>query len=360
MAGTPFRYRHSRRKWARRGRAVADFTLGALVAGAEHVAAALLTIIRRGISGIGAALNKMPPTHSEKNLSRHYPAAAEDIQANQFEPLKGAKPGVRFTDIVGLDEAKQAINLRMILPFRHPERAARYGIRRGGGLLLYGPPGTGKTMLAKAIATELDASFFHIRPSDILSEQVGQAETNVARLFETLRGEEKAVLFIDEIEALVPSRRKNGSTIMQRVISQILGEVDGLMPRGPLNALMFIGATNEAEMIDRAMLRPGRFDIKIYVGPPQADARRRLLSLYLQTLPTADDINLDILVKESDGMSCADLKRAVECASEDVFLRVVAQGTTSIPLTLADLLGAVSVVRKQNYMVGSAGRQVMA
>ena len=121
--------------------------------------------------------------------------------------LIAEKPNVPFSDVAGLEEAKGEIMLRMVLPLQYPEQAKRFGIRRGGGILLYGPPGTGKTLLAKAAAMEVDTPFFHIRPSDIMSAQVGQAEKNVQQLFQVLRREKRAVLFVDEIEALVPSRR---------------------------------------------------------------------------------------------------------------------------------------------------------
>ena len=175
-------------------------------------------------------------------------------------------------------------------------------------------------MLAKAVATELDAAFYHVRPSNILSGQVGQVETNVARLFEALRRERKAVLFIDEVEALVPSRRKNGSTIMQRVISQMLGEVDGLAPKQAGHALLLIGATNEPGMIDPAMLRPGRFDTKILVGPPDAAARAKLLETALRDKPVAPDLDLENLVSQTEGMTGTEIVELVIQAADKAFL----------------------------------------
>ncbi len=207
----------------------------------------------------------------------------------------------------------------MILPVLHPQKARHYGVRTGGGLLLYGPPGTGKTMLAKAVATEVDAAFYHVRPSDIMSGQVGQAEANIDRLFRTLRRETRAVLFIDEVEALVPSRRRNGSTIMQRVISQILGEVDGLAEAPDGHVLLLIGATNEPDMIDLAMMRPGRFDAKVLVALPNQPARRQILKACLRGRLVSPGVDLEVLAARTEGLSGADLRHLAESAADAPF-----------------------------------------
>jgi transitional endoplasmic reticulum ATPase len=240
------------------------------------------------------------------------------------------KPDVRFDDIAGLEDAKREIRLRMILPVLFPEHARQYRIRRGGGLLLYGPPGTGKTMLAKAVAAEVDALFYHIRPSDVISGQVGEAEANIASLFRTLRWQKRAVLFIDEVESLVPSRRRNGSTIMQRVISQILGEVDGLAGWPEGHVLLLIGATNEPGLIDPAMMRPGRFDARVYVGPPNLEARKHILETSLRGRPFDGDVDLDRLASRTEGMSGADIKRLADCAADRAFERSISC-TGSLP-----------------------------
>ncbi|NOX59194.1 MAG: ATP-binding protein, partial [Planctomycetes bacterium] len=201
------------------------------------------------------------------------------------------KPDIGFDDIAGLEDIKEEIRLKMIYPFSHPELAAKYGIDVGGGVLLYGPPGTGKTMMAKAIAKEIDSTFFVISPAQVLSKWVGEAEQNIRKLFQTAKNETRSVIFIDEIEALVPRRKSSGSTVMARVVPQILQELEGFDRSGD-RALLFVGATNKPWLLDEAMLRPGRFDTLVYVGLPDAPARYKLLEIHMGDRPVADDIDL--------------------------------------------------------------------
>jgi transitional endoplasmic reticulum ATPase len=231
------------------------------------------------------------------------------------------KPSLKFEDIAGLEDVKEQIRLKMIYPFTHPEKAQKYGITKGGGILLYGPPGTGKTMLGKAVAAELDAPFFLIKPSDILSKWVGESEKNIAGLFSEARKHPKAVIFIDEVESLVPARRESQSNVMQRVVPQILAELDGFEKRH--ESLLFLGATNEPWEIDYAMLRPGRLDEKIYIGLPDEKARRAILGLNLKTAPLAPDVNLDLFARVLDGYTGADIAYICRKVRETVFQQAV-------------------------------------
>lgn len=275
------------------------------------------------------------------------PLAPHQKPNAEFTPL-AEKPTVRFHDIAGLEDSKHEVRLRMILPALHPEKAWLYGIRQGGGILLYGPPGTGKTMLAKAIATEVDAAFYHVRPSDIMSGQVGQTEANVDRLFRTLRCDKRAVLFIDEVEALLPSRRRNGSTIMQRVISQLLGEIDGILETPAGHVLLLIGATNEPGMIDPAMLRPGRFDSLVYCGLPDAAARRKILTSNLTGRPTSQDVNIEELASKTEGLSGAELRELVNRAADRAFLDSV-RGSGERPVAADDFVDALTAIRRAGH-----------
>jgi transitional endoplasmic reticulum ATPase len=233
------------------------------------------------------------------------------------------KPKIRFDDIAGLEDVKEQIRVKMILPFTHPDKAKKYKVKTGGGILLYGPPGTGKTMIAKAVAGELEATFFAIAPSEILNKWVGESEKNIRKLFDAARSAEKAVVFIDEVESLVPKRRDSeAGGVMQRVVPQILAELDGFDVKEG-QCVLFMGATNEPWNIDYAMLRPGRLDEKVYVGLPDLPARRKVLDLNLKEIPLAPDVDLGDLARRLDGYSGADIAYLCRKTAEQMFLASV-------------------------------------
>lgn len=259
----------------------------------------------------------------------------EDSGADASDWIIKEKPDIGFDDIAGLEDVKEEIRLKMIYPFSHPKLARRYGITTGGGVLLYGPPGTGKTMIAKAIAYEIDATFFVVSPAQLLSKWVGEAEQNIRKLFEAARAENKSVIFLDETEALVPKRKSDTSSVMQRVVPQILQELEGF-DRKSERALLFVGATNKPWMLDDAMLRPGRLDAKIYVDLPDAPARFRLLEIYFEDKPLADDVDFGLLCDKLDGYSGADIKNIAQRSAQYPFMEAIA-GQQERPITLADI-----------------------
>ncbi len=236
--------------------------------------------------------------------------------------LIGERPDVTFDDIAGLQDVKDEVRLKIIEPFQHPEKAELYGIRPGGGILLYGPPGTGKTLLARAVAGETDCAFFTVKPSEILSKWVGEAEQNMAALFEAARERSPSVIFIDEIEALAPRRTENRSSVMARLVPQILAELEGFA--GKQGAILFLGATNEPWSLDPAILRPGRFDERIYVGLPDLAARHRVLEINLENRPLADDVDLARIAGLLEGFSGADIKNLCRKGADDAFRRAIA------------------------------------
>ncbi|MEK7485837.1 MAG: ATP-binding protein [Planctomycetota bacterium] len=253
-------------------------------------------------------------------LAKQIEQSLTEIQEISSEALVlPTSSSVCFEDIAGLEEVKEAIRLKLIYPVQYPEKATHYGLKLGGGVLLFGPPGTGKTLIAKAIAGELKRPFFAVYPSELLSKYVGEAEKNCAEIFRKAREQEGSVLFIDEVEALLPQRSaENQSPVMQRLVPQILSELDGAKTQ--IGSMLFLGATNEPWALDPAVLRPGRFDEKIYVGLPALSARIALFRLHLKSCPIALELDLNVLAKSTEGYSGADIRLICQKTAQKVFL----------------------------------------
>jgi transitional endoplasmic reticulum ATPase len=290
--------------------------------GRQDIAARLLELARD--SERARAERRRPGT--VRRAPREQDASPEaDGVASADQWIVREKPAIRFDDVAGLEDVKEDIRLKMLYPLEHPELAERFGIRAGGGVLLYGPPGTGKTMLAKATAGEIDATFFRVSPADVLSKWVGEAEQNIKKLFDAARAEPRSIIFIDEIEALVPARRDEGSSVMQRVVPQILQGMEGF-DKTAAQSVLFMGATNVPWQLDPAVLRPGRFDEKVYIPLPDLAARRLMLDLYLANRPLADDVDLDVIAARLEGYSGADIRYVCDRAATIPFLQSVASG----------------------------------
>lgn len=280
-------------------------------------------------------MSKAPPKGRKQGGSKAKASSEDDEESSAEDWVIREKPNITFQDVAGLDGVKAEIRLKMIYPASRPDLAQKFGIRSGGGLLMYGPPGCGKTMMARAVAGELDATFFTVTPAQILSKWVGQAEQNIQKLFEAARAEESAVIFIDEIEALVPKRHGQQSTVMARVVPQILTEIEGVAGRAQ-NALLFLAATNEPASLDPAVMRPGRFDEKVYIPLPDGPARFRMLEIFLGKLPLADDVDFGELCDKLDGFSGADIRRICEKAATIPFMEAV-NGQEERPITRGDI-----------------------
>lgn len=227
-----------------------------------------------------------------------------DDTAKAEKWIVSEKPQVTFDDVAGLEDVKKVIEKRVIYPRMYPEITKKYKKKAGGGVLLYGPPGTGKTMIARAIAAELDAVFFSVKCSDIMNKWVGEAEKNLQRLFEAARNYSRSVIFMDETDAII-SKRGSDSAVVNRVIQEFLVQVDGFQSKD--NCLLLLGATNRPWDIDRAALRNGRFGELIYVGLPDTPARAKILKDALLGVPIDESINLDEVAAKMEGFSGADI-----------------------------------------------------
>ena len=213
-------------------------------------------------------------------------------------------PNVRWDEVGGLEEVKQGLKEAVEWPLKTPEMFTRLGISPPKGILLQGPPGCGKTLLARAIATESEANFISVRGPEIFSKWVGESEKAIRETFRKARMAAPSIIFFDEFDALVPARVGGGDNrVTERVISQLLTEIDGLMT---LQNIVVIAATNRPDMIDPAVLRPGRFDRRVYVPPPDNDARLRILQIKTKDMPL-ENVKVEDLAKKLQGYSGADI-----------------------------------------------------
>ncbi|MCB5425647.1 CDC48 family AAA ATPase [Altererythrobacter sp. CC-YST694] len=239
--------------------------------------------------------------------------ALKRVQPSAMREVMVQAPDVGWSDVGGLGEAQEKLKEGVELPLRNPQAFHRLGIRAAKGFLLYGPPGTGKTLLAKAVAKEAEANFISIKSSDLLSKWYGESEQQISRLFARARQVAPCVLFIDEIDSLVPARGTSGNEpqVTARVVNTILAEMDGMEE---LQSIVVIGATNRPGLVDPALLRPGRFDELVYVGTPDEAGRAHILKIHTRDMPLAQDVDLTAIAKKTDRFTGADLEDVVRRA----------------------------------------------
>ncbi|KTW17901.1 CDC48 family AAA ATPase [Sphingomonas sanguinis] len=239
--------------------------------------------------------------------------ALKRVQPSAMREVMVQAPTVRWEDVGGLDTAQMKLKEGVELPLKDPDAFRRLGIRPAKGFLLYGPPGTGKTLLAKAVAREAQANFIATKSSDLLSKWYGESEQQITRLFARARQVAPTVIFIDELDSLVPARGGGlgEPQVTERVVNTILAEMDGLEE---LQSVVVIGATNRPNLVDPALLRPGRFDELIYVGVPDKAGRRRILGIQTAKMPLAEDVDLDDVAARTDRFTGADLGDVVRRA----------------------------------------------
>ena len=222
-------------------------------------------------------------------------------------------PNISWEDIGGLDGTKQSLREAVEWPIKHPDSFKRLGIKPPKGILLYGPPGTGKTLLAKAVAKESEANFIQVKGPSLLSMWVGKSEEGVRKIFERARQVSPCVVFFDEIDSLAVKRgNDHGSNVTDRVLNQLLAEVDGVEG---LKDVTIIGATNRPDMLDPALLRPGRFDRIILVDVPDVESRKKIFEVHLKEVPTSKNVKVDELVTKTEGFVGADIEALVREAA---------------------------------------------
>jgi SpoVK/Ycf46/Vps4 family AAA+-type ATPase len=259
-----------------------------------------------------------------------------------------AHPKLTLNDIGGQAEAKEEIK-SLAYALSHPESYRRWGAQPPKGILFEGPPGTGKTLLARVVASEADATFFPVSVTDVSSKWYGDSEKRIKRIFEQAAQAEKAIIYFDELDALSPSRNSSHEAT-SRVVSIILQCMDGFLAKGNV---FVIASTNNAEKIDEALLRTGRFDRKLYIGLPDSEARKAIFSIHMKkACETADrqlfeEIDLDELAEAAEGISGADIKEMVRRTLEQkVRTEMISEQTDDNPVTTQDILNQLSAYKK--------------
>jgi ATP-dependent 26S proteasome regulatory subunit len=294
-------------------------------------------------AALGARIVDGPVDQQTGNVVRLKVIANDDTAATEARRLlEPAQPTVTFSDVGGLDDVKEQIRRRIILPFQKPSLFQRFKKRIGGGILLYGPPGCGKTLMARATAGECGATFQSVAISDILDMYIGESERKLHAVFEEARRKAPAVLFFDEIEALGGKRQFSREATSSKLVSQFLSEMDGFTRNN--EGVLLLGSTNVPWAVDPAFRRPGRFDRVLFVPPPDEQARVAVLRLQLAGRPVGDDVRPELLARATSTFSGADLAHLVETAS-DAAIHESIQTAREVPIRMAHLQSALEEVK---------------
>ena len=268
---------------------------------------AAIRALRRILPKIDLEADKIPAEILNKLevTEKDFYEAFKSMTPSALREVIIESPNVRWEDIGGLKDAKQKLKEAVEWPLKYNEVFSYMDAKPPKGILLYGPPGTGKTLLAKAVATESEANFISVKGPEFLSKWVGESERAVRETFRKARQAAPCIIFFDEIDAIAPSRGSLGdSHVTERVISQLLTELDGLEE---LRDVTVIAATNRPDIIDAALLRPGRFDRLIYIPPPDKEARKEIFKIHLRKKPLAKDVNIEELAEKTEGYTGADI-----------------------------------------------------
>jgi transitional endoplasmic reticulum ATPase len=234
--------------------------------------------------------------------------ALESVEATGMRDVTVEVPRTTYDDVGGLEDAKRELVRSVEWPLRHPGLFDRLGVTPPRGILLYGPPGTGKTLLARAVANATDANFISVKGPELLNKYVGESERAVRDIFERARQNAPAVIFFDEIDAISAERGDEDSGAPERVVSQLLTEIDGVER---IEGVTVVGATNRPDRIDPALLRPGRFERIVAVPVPDESARRAVFRVHTRSMPLAPDVDLDALAARTEGYTGSDVEAVV-------------------------------------------------
>ena len=281
--------------------------------------------------------------------SEDFRDALKEVSPSALREVQVQTPNVTWDDVGGLDALKEELREAIEWPIKHKEAYDYVNVETPKGILLHGPPGTGKTLIAKALAKTTESNFISIKGPELLSKWVGESEKGVREIFRKARQAAPCIIFLDEVDALVPRRGSGGSEshVTESVVSQILTEIDGLEE---LNDVLIIGATNRLDIVDEALLRPGRFDRIIEVPNPDSKGRAHIFKIHTKKKPLGNDVNITKLVELTNGFSGAEIGAVTNRAAITALKRHVSgksQNLKEIKISQQDLIDAIDKVKPQ-------------
>ena len=316
---------------------------------AALVKEAAMNALRRFIKSGKIDMNKPIPPKVLKELKvemKDFIEAMKTVQPSLIREIYIEVPEVRWSDIGGLEDVKQQLREVVEWPLKYPGLYEGMGITPPRGILLFGPPGTGKTLLAKAAATESGANFIAVRGPEILSKWVGESEKAIRQIFRRARQVAPTIIFFDEIDSIAPARGTTYDTsgVTYRIVNQLLAELDGIIP---LSNVVVIAATNRPDMLDPALLRPGRFDKLVYVPPPDEKSRLDILRIHTRKMPLASDVDLEELAKKTEGYTGADIEAVCREAALIALREAIREGKGAKPrpVEMKHFLKAIETVK---------------
>jgi transitional endoplasmic reticulum ATPase len=282
-----------------------------------------------------------------KITSEDFRDALKEVRPSALREVQVQIPNVSWEDVGGLSELKEELREAIEWPIKHKEAFDFVDVKTPKGILLHGPPGTGKTLIAKALAKMTESNFISIKGPELLSKWVGESEKGVREIFRKARQAAPCIIFLDEVDALVPRRGSggSGSHVTESVVSQILTEIDGLEE---LHDVLIIGATNRLDIVDEALLRPGRFDRIIQVPNPDSKGREQIFKIHTKKKPLSGDVNLSKLVELTEGFSGAEISAVANRAAIAALKRYVggkSENIKEIKISQQDLLDAIDKVK---------------
>ena len=285
--------------------------------------------------------------------SEDFRDALKEVSPSALREVQVQIPDVSWDDVGGLDALKEELREAIEWPIKHKEAFDYVNVETPKGILLHGPPGTGKTLIAKALAKMTESNFISIKGPELLSKWVGESEKGVREIFRKARQAAPCIIFLDEIDALVPRRGSGGSEshATESVVSQILTEIDGLEE---LQNVLIVGATNRLDIVDEALLRPGRFDRIIEVSNPDSKGRQHIFRIHTRKKPLANDVNVTKLVELTNGFSGAEIGAVANRAAITALKRYVSgqsQNLKEIKISQQDLIDAIDKVKPQKKEV---------